>query len=53
MDSINPEKRIPTNLDALVDPKTMPAHIVSRAKRIIYVNWINVGKSTIWKITKG
>ena len=47
MDSSSPEKIISTNLDALVDPETIPAHIVSRAKRVINMNWINAAKSTI------
>jgi hypothetical protein len=52
-DSISPTKRISTNLDALVDPKTIPTHIVSWAKRIINVNWIDAAKSTVWQITIG
>jgi hypothetical protein len=53
MDSISPTKRISTNLDALMDPETIPTHIVSWAKRIINVNWIDAAKSTVWKITIG
>lgn len=41
-------RKIITNLNTLVNAETIPAHIVSRAKWIIYVNRVNAAKSSIF-----